>query len=58
MAIGVPTHFKPSNKNISACGIVNPKYVAYDGRDVDCIRCKQTHVFNNYMKICSMKTIR
>jgi len=49
MKIGIPTHFRPTNKNVSACGIVGPKYSAYDARDVDCIRCMKTEAYRIYM---------
>ena len=42
-------HFRPSNRNISACGINNPKIAAYDGRDVTCFRCKKTKAYRTYM---------
>jgi len=51
MKIGIPCHFRPTNKNESACGIVNPIYSAYDARDCDCIRCKQTKKYKIYMGI-------
>lgn len=47
--IGVPTHFRPTNENVSACGIECPEYAAYDGRDVDCIRCRKTKVWKEYV---------
>ena len=50
MALGVPCHFRPSNLNCSACGIVNPMIAAYDGRDVNCIRCKKTKLYSVYMQ--------
>ena len=51
MKIGKPCHFRSNNKNISACGIVNPDYAAYDPRDVDCIRCKRTTKYKTAMGI-------
>ena len=47
--LGVPTHFRPSNENVSACGIEHPEYAAYDGRDVDCARCRKTQAWKRYM---------
>jgi len=55
MKIGIPCHFKPSNKNISACGVVNPKIAAYDARDVNCIRCMITKKYLTYMGINTNK---
>jgi len=49
--IGIACHFKYSNLNISACGIVNPKIAAYDGRDVNCERCKKTKAYKIYMQV-------
>jgi hypothetical protein len=49
MTVGVPCHFRPNNKNRSACGIECPTYASYDGRDVDCIRCRKTKVWKTYM---------
>lgn len=49
MPVGVPCHFRPSNANVSACGIVGPKLAAYDGRDVDCIRCQKTKEWKRQM---------
>lgn len=47
--LGVPCHFRPSNENVSACGIRRPEYSAYDGRDVDCARCRKTKKWKIYM---------
>ena len=44
-----PTHFRPTNDNISACGIVHPQYAAYDGRDVNCLSCRKTKAWKTYM---------
>ena len=49
MKIGKPCHFRPSNRNVSACGVVSPAYSAYDARDVDCYRCKKTKAYKVYM---------
>jgi len=46
---GKPRHFRPSNKNVSACGIESPDYWAYDGRDVDCLLCQRTAKWKGYM---------
>lgn len=42
-------HFRPSNEDVSACGVEQPKYSAYDGRDVDCVRCQKTNKWKTYM---------
>ena len=49
ITIGVPTHFRIGSKNVSACGIVHPQHAAYDGRDVDCVRCRKTKAWKTYM---------
>ena len=51
LKIGKPTHFRPTNANISACGVVSPEYAAYDGRSSDCLRCKTTTKYKIYMGI-------
>lgn len=38
---GTPTHFRPTNLNLTACGLVGA-YSAFDPRDVDCLRCMKT----------------
>ena len=53
--IGKPVHFRPDNKNISACGIINPQYMAYDARDVNCLRCIKTKKYN---EIGEMKCLK
>lgn len=53
--IGIPCHFRPTNENKSACGIEYPQISAYDGRDVNCIRCRKTKVWKHYMGIGSLK---
>ena len=47
--LGVATHFRPSNEDVSACGVECPEYSAYDGRDVDCARCRKTIAWKRYM---------
>ena len=47
--IGRPIHYRPTNKNVSACGVVNPLYAAYDARDCNCLRCKKTARYKVYM---------
>ena len=47
--LGVTCHFRPNNDNVSACGIECPEYSAYDGRDVDCNRCRKTKKWKIYM---------
>jgi len=42
-------HFRPSNENVSACGIECPEISAYDGRDVDCAVCRKTKAWKRYM---------
>ena len=49
LRIGTVCHFRPSDKNISSCEIINPKIAAYDGRDVNCLRCKKTKAYSKYM---------
>lgn len=49
LQIGKPTHFRPSNRDVSACGVVGPTYAAYDGRDVDCLACRKTRAWKVYM---------
>jgi hypothetical protein len=44
-----PNHFRPDNRNVSACGVVNPAYAAYDPRDCDCGKCKNTTVYLRVM---------
>jgi len=42
-------HFRPSNVNISACGMINPEIAAYDGRDVNCPLCKKSKEYKIYI---------
>lgn len=49
MMIGTPTHFRPTNRNVSACGIVAPALAAYDGRNCDCLRCRKTRAWKTYV---------
>lgn len=49
LRLGVPTHFRPTNENVSACGVEHPQFAAYDGRYVDCILCRRTKVWKKYM---------
>jgi hypothetical protein len=49
LTIGKPCHFRPNNNNVSACGIINPVYAAYDARDCDCLRCKKTLKYKIYL---------
>jgi hypothetical protein len=49
MPLGIPCHFRPGNANVSACGIECPDISAYDGRDVNCVRCRRTRVWRVYM---------
>lgn len=44
IAIGKPTHYRYSNMNVSACGLVGAP-AAYDPRDVDCLRCMKTRIY-------------
>jgi hypothetical protein len=46
---GKPTHFRPKQANVSACGIENPDLSAFDGRSVDCIKCRRTKAWRIYM---------
>ena len=46
--IGKPTHFR-SGGHI-ACGLVSSTALAaYDGRDVNCVRCRRTKKWKTYM---------
>ena len=47
--VGIPCHFRPTNENVSACGIECPQYSGYDGRDTDCLRCRKTRKWKTYM---------
>jgi len=49
MRIGKPIHFRPTNANMSACGLEHPEFAAYDGRDVDCILCIKTKAWRRYV---------
>ena len=49
MKIGKPTHYRPNDKNIAACGVFQPEYFAYDARDSNCYNCKRTHKYKIYM---------
>lgn len=48
MRIGVPHHFVPAGARTSACGIFEPKLSASIARDVDCVKCRRTKLFNAY----------
>jgi hypothetical protein len=45
IAIGKPTHYRPKNDNVSACGVIAPDYAAYDPRDCNCVSCRKTKVY-------------
>ena len=47
--LGIPRHFREGPEDVSACGIEAPTYFAYDGRNVDCIRCQRTKAWKRYM---------
>ena len=47
--IGKPTHYRPNNKNVTACGVISPEYFAYDARDVDCLRCMKTKKYKSLL---------
>lgn len=49
MQVGKPTHFRPGNRNLTACGIVGATHAAYDPRDVDCLMCVRTKVWKQRM---------
>jgi hypothetical protein len=51
IGIGIPTHFRPTGANVSACGVECPERAAYDGRDTDCILCRQTKAWKRYMGV-------
>lgn len=42
ITIGRPTHYRPNNQNITACGLVGAEHMAYDPRDCDCLNCQKT----------------
>lgn len=46
---GKPTHFRPKQVNVSACGVESPDLSAFDGRNVDCRSCRSTKVWREYM---------
>lgn len=49
ISIGKPTHFKVANSS-TACGLHgNTHYAAWDGRDVECLRCRKTKAWKKYM---------
>jgi hypothetical protein len=56
--IGIPCHFRPNNDNISACGIYAPQIKAFDGRDVNCLRCRKTLIWKKYMGLIPKKDLR
>jgi len=41
-------HFRPNEKNESACGIESPESAAYDARDCNCSECIKTEAYWNY----------
>ena len=50
MKIGKPTHYRPSDKKITACGlVVDDIRMAYDARDCDCINCMNTRKYKVYV---------
>ena len=49
IGIGIPTHFRPTSKNVSACGVEHPERAEYDGRSTDCILCQRTKAWKRYM---------
>jgi hypothetical protein len=49
--MGIALHFRPNDKNVSACGIINPQCIAHDARDINCRRCKKTKKYKIYMGI-------
>ena len=49
LKIGKPTHFRPTDMRVSACGIEYPDFLAYDGRDVTCLNCRRTKAWKAYM---------
>lgn len=46
---GKPTHFRPNDDRRTACGLVGHYLMAYDGRDVDCLKCLRTKEWKEYM---------
>jgi len=54
--IGKPTHMTKDGK-ITCCGLVGKEVhiMAYDARDVDCLRCRKTKAYKAYMGIRTNK---
>lgn len=48
LTIGKPTHYK-LNSGGTACGLFGAAYAAYDPRDTDCLRCRNTGVWRHSM---------
>jgi len=55
--IGKATHFRPNNRNLTACGMVWAEFQAYDARDVDCLRCIKTKKYRIYMGLTNVGVI-
>ncbi len=49
MILGKAVHFRPNQKNVSACGIIGPDYSAYDARDCNCLQCIKTKEYQVYL---------
>jgi hypothetical protein len=50
IALGKPTHYRPSNRKVSACGVVlQDSNGAYDARYTNCLRCMKTMSYKIYM---------
>lgn len=46
-----PIHFRPTQRNKSACGVSNPEFAAYDPRHCNCLRCKRTKTYKIVMRV-------
>lgn len=52
MLIGKPTHYRPNNHRVSACGVpLIESNGSYDARDADCLRCIKTKAYKIYMQL-------
>ena len=46
ISIGRPMHFRLCGGKITACGmVIQEEWMAYDPRDVECLRCRNTHAY-------------
>lgn len=47
--LGKPTHYRPTDRPITACGLIGTFRSSFDARDSDCLSCKATKVYKVYM---------